>query len=590
MATGFGFSKTTTEGLIVGYDTGDTYNSFKGKPTTNVFTHYGNVGYGAAANNNVGFQVQGTGTFVRLGWGQTFGGYTIKPEDVVYRYDLGANGCHYHGSTATISTGQYAIMSVDYYLSPDVVVENGTLLVFENYGGSAVGGGASLPDNTPGKWHRMTLVSGPAGGTGTQASFLYPGACGPRLSAQGYILMKNPQVEFSSSPVVTPFVNGTRSSTQSVLDVKTTATINVADVSFDSVGEMVFDGTNDSITIPTSGEMYCLEMVWYNNNAITNNEGAIGGPSTYQTPISWNGTGNGVHLGGWTGGLSNEAIHIWNGGGATSTKTARPVGYHHVLFNWNGSSYDIWVDGDKEITYSLSGTTHATRVTLSSALRVGGDPDNYFFNGKVPVVKAYNRSLTASEIMQNFATYKARFKIVDTYRYYEGANATPFLQYWNNSTTYTLADFGGIPNVTALGWSSGPATYTLTLTQLPAHSQVRYKVFWHCVDSVDNETNQLFIGDGSSELEILRFTKLYNATPSISVLNAKSEAPWSGSKTYTYRPWAAGAYNADGYLLVDSGWIDFSGTTFTARHVLGADQPQSDEAMYLSHVEVLLRY
>lgn len=590
MATGFGFSKTVTEGLVVGYDTGDGVNSYKGKPTTNVFTHYGNVGYGAAANNNVGFQVNGTGTFVRLGWGQTFGGYTIKPEDVVYRYDLGANGCHYHGSTATISAGQYAIMSVDYYLSPDVVVENGTLLVFENYGGSAVGGGASLPDNTPGKWHRMTLVSGPAGGTGTQASFLYPGACGPRLSAQGYILMKNPQVEFSSSPVVTPFVNGTRSATQSVLDVKGLSSIDVTNASFNSSGEMEFDGTNDSINMPTSGEMYCLEMVWYNNNAIPGNDNVIGGPSTYQTPISWNGTSNGVHLGAWTGALSNEAIHIWNGGGATSTKTARPVGYHHVLFNWNGSSYDIWVDGDKEITYPLSGTTHAGRVTLSSNLKIGTDNDNYFFNGKIPVVKAYSRSLTASEIMQNFATYKARFKIVDTYRYYEGANATPFLQYWNNSTTYTMADFGGIPNVTAHGWSTGPATYTLTLTQLPAHSQVRYKVFWHLVDSLDNETNQLFIGDGSSELEILRFTKVYNAVPNISVLNAKSEAPWSGSKTYTYRPWANGAYNQDGYLLVDSGWIDFGGTTFTARHVMGADQAQADEAEYLSHVEVLLRY
>jgi hypothetical protein len=174
---------------------------------------------------------------------------------------------------------------------------------------------------------------------------------------------------------------------------------------------MVFDGTNDSITAPTSGEMYCLEMVWYNNNAIPGNDSAIGGPTTYQTPISWNGTSNGVHLGAWTGGLTNEAIHIWNGGGATSTKTARPVGYHHVLFNWNGSSYDIWVDGDKEITYPASGTTHATRVTISSAIRVGGDPDNYFFNGKIPVVKFYGRSLTASEIMQNFATYRSRFKI-----------------------------------------------------------------------------------------------------------------------------------------------------------------------------------
>ena len=590
MATGFGFSKTVTDGLIFGYDTADGTNSFRGQPTTNVFTHYGTSGYGAAANNNVTFQVNGNGTFVRLGWGQTFGDYTIKPEDVVYRYDLGSNGCHYHGSTATISAGQYAIMSVDYYLSPDVVVENSTLLVFENYGGSAVGGGASLPDTTPGKWHRMTLISGPAGGSGTQASFLYPGGCGPRMSAQGYLLMKNPQVEFSTTPFASPFVNGTRTATRSLLDVKGTATIDVTNASFDSSGQMAFDGTNDSINIPTSGDLYCLEMVIYNNNVINDNDGAIGGPSTYQTPISWNGTSNGVHLGGWTGGLSNEAIHIWNGGGATSTKTARPIGYHHLLFNWNGSSYDIWVDGDKEITYPLSGTTHTGLVTISSAVKVGTDPDNYFYNGKIPVVKGYSRALTTSEILQNFATYRARYKITETYRYYEGANAAPFVQYWNNATTYTMADFGGIPNVTAHGWGGGPATYTLTLNNLPGHTQVRYKVFWHLVDSLDNETNQLFIGDGSSETEILRFTKQYNLVPNISVQNGRTAAPWSGHKSYTYRPWANGGYGQDGYLLVDSGWQSHTASTFTARHVLGADQPASDEAEYLSHVEVLLRY
>ena len=63
---------------------------------------------------------------------------------------------------------------------------------------------------------------------------------------------------------------------------------------------------------------------------------------------------------------------------------------------------------------------------------------------------------------------------------------------------------------------------------------------------------------------------------------------WSGSKTYTYRPWAGGAYNADGYIIVDSGWVDHTASTFTARHVMGADQAQADEAEYLSHVEVQL--
>ena len=585
MAIAAGFSKTVTDGLILGYDTADLVNSFRGQPTINKFALPGTAGPGPASDNNVGFEVNGTGTFVRLGWGQMIGDYLIQPGDVVYKYTLGANGCHYHGNDLAIPAGTSATFTMDYYVTPDATgfPENSTLLVFE----TALGGSTSVSTEV-GVWKTATFTSGPTGGAGTLRMLIYPGGCGPRMASSGTLYMKNPRVEYRAYS--TAFVNGERTATRSLLDVKNSFTFDVSNASFVSPGNMEFDGTNDSITAACSGEMYCLEMVWYNNNTITNNESAIGGPSTYQTPISWNGTSNGVHLSGWTGGLSNEAIHIWNGGGATSTKTARPVGYHHVLFNWNGSSYDIWVDGDKEITYPLSGTTHATRVTISSALRVGGDPDNYFFNGKIPVVKTYNRALTTSEILQNFSTYRARYKIAETYRYYEGANATPFLQYWNNSTTYTMADFGGIPNVTAHGWASGPATYTLTLNSLPAHSQVRYKVFWHCVDSVDNETNQLFIGDGSSELEILRFTKLYNAAPSISVLNGKSEAPWSGSKTYTYRPWANGAYNADGYLLVDSGWIDFGGTTFVARHVLGADQPAADEAMYLSHVEVLLRY
>lgn len=585
MATGFGFSKTVTDGLIFGYDTADGINSFKGQPTINKFALPGTAGPGPGSDNNVGFEVNGTGTFVRLGWGQTIGGYTIRPEDVVYKYVLGSSGCHYHGNDVAIPGGTYATFTVDYYVTPDIASFDSSYLAnFEN----ALGGSMNIDTSQLGVWKTVSFTAGPTGGSGTLRMLLYPGGCGSRIAANGTLYMKNPRVEYRAYG--TPFVNGERTATRSLLDVKGTATIDVTNASFDSTGQMEFDGTNDSINIPTSGDLHCLEMVIYNNNAIPDNESAIGGPSTYQTPISFNGTSAGVHLGAWTGGLSNEAIHIWYGGGATSTKTGRPVGYHHLLFNWNGSSYDIWVDGDKEITYPLSGTTHAGLVTISSAVKVGTDTDNYFYNGKIPVVKGYSRALTTSEILQNFATYKARYKITDTYRYYEGANAAPFVQYWNNATTYTMADFGGIPNVTAHGWGGGPATYTLTLNNLPGHTQVRYKVFWHLVDSLDNETNQLFIGDGSSELEILRFTKLYNSTPSISVQNAKTSAVWSGSKTYTYRPWANGSYDADGYLIIDSGWIGYSTSTFTARHVLGADQPASDEAEYLSHVEVLLRY
>jgi hypothetical protein len=152
-----------------------------------------------------------------------------------------------------------------------------------------------------------------------------------------------------------------------------------------------------------------------------------------------------------------------------------------------------------------------------------------------------------------------------------------------------MADFGGIPNVTAHGFSSGPVTYTLTLNNLPPHTRIRYKVLWHLVDSLDNETNQLFIMDSSGgETEILRFTKQYNLVPNISVAASPGTYTWAGAKSYTYRPWAGGTYGQDGYIIVDSGLVNHTSTTFTARHVMGADQAQADEAEYLSHVLVEL--
>lgn len=174
--------------------------------------------------------------------------------------------------------------------------------------------------------------------------------------------------------------------------------------------------------------------------------------------------------------------------------------------------------------------------------------------------------------------------------YYEGRDAASYTGNWNNSTTYSMLDFGGLGHVTAHGWSTGPATYTLTLSSIPSHTQVRYVVFWHLVDSLDTETNNLFLMNSSgTETEFWRFTKTYNTDPSTSVLQSGATATWSGPKTYTYRPWAAGAYNKDGYVVFDSGYYDHTSTSFTARHVCGADQAQADEAQYLSHIQLWLR-
>lgn len=171
----------------------------------NWFKSYGSNGAGSAANNNVTFAINGNGTFVRLGYGQTFGDYTIKENDVVYRYDLGTNGCHYHGNCVNIKQGEYAVFTCDYFISSDAVDpgvngNNSTLLVFENYGGNAPGSSAVVPDLTKGVWRTAIMFSSVAGaGGGTLAAFLYPGYCGPgRFATSGYLLMKNPTLTINT--------------------------------------------------------------------------------------------------------------------------------------------------------------------------------------------------------------------------------------------------------------------------------------------------------------------------------------------------------------------------------------------------------
>ena len=176
------------------------------------------------------------------------------------------------------------------------------------------------------------------------------------------------------------------------------------------------------------------------------------------------------------------------------------------------------------------------------------------------------------------------------YCYYnEGIKANLYTGNWNSATTTTMANFGGLGYATAHGYTTGPLTYTLSLSGLPGHTTLRYCVYWHLVDSLDSETNNLYVLNGSNtETEILRFTKVWNSTPSISILASGTTANYVGNQYYTYTPWGTPSGYNYGYLVVDSGYYAHTLSTFTARHVIGADQPEADEAEYLTHVQVWL--
>jgi hypothetical protein len=401
MAVANGYGKVATSGSVFMYDTGDTRNSYTGEPTTNLLPNGVAAGHNSGAYGNVVTVTDAT-TEKGPGWKKV----TISNRGNNFRIiqwtyiEMSANVTYCH--SAEFDWGN--MRDKGYFIYFD---GNGTGgRTYYRPGNYSSAGSEQINSTMPNGKFAGTILH-----TATHTHAFFIGNYSINVSGlNDYFYYKEFQVEVNLHP--TQFTTGTRSSTQGLLSLVGNSTFDLSYVSFDSNAQMIFDGTNDyvPITLSTSIGVYCLEMVWYNNNAIPNNDTVIGGPTTYQTPIEFNGNGSGVHLGAWTGGMTNEAIHIWGGGGATSNRVAAAVGYHHVVFNWNGTTYDIWVDGVNTTTYYQNGTTPAGLITATS-IKLGRDVDNYCFNGQIPVTKIYNRTLSSAEVRQNYNKYKTRFNL-----------------------------------------------------------------------------------------------------------------------------------------------------------------------------------
>jgi hypothetical protein len=50
-------------------------------------------------------------------------------------------------------------------------------------------------------------------------------------------------------------------------------------------------------------------------------------------------------------------------------------------------------------------------VDIGNTLNIGGSSVNYSCYTEIPVAKIYNLALTATEIQQNYKSYKTRFKL-----------------------------------------------------------------------------------------------------------------------------------------------------------------------------------
>ena len=387
-----------TEGLILYLDSSDEA-SYDGGPTTNYFVP-----------TEGSFPVNGTGTFQRLRSG-SYGGYIIKPTDVVYRYELGVFGCHDHGVDVPVPsvfpTGSTVQFSFDYYISTGTVIETDYIANYEQGASGAItNGGQPL-----GVWRSVVLTSTVSlVGYPYVRAFLYPGACGSlRLAADGFILYKNPQLEMLN--YASRFVYGPNS------------TNNVR-----SNGNVWRDlsGRGNDFTIQGN-------ITWNKDTGFSN----FTGNST--------GNGNKIFRSNFPQNLKTSQL----GQGYTVVVVARSTvsgAWRKLIGNWDGDNYidlyqnntgntwhqdgsgeTLYVDGvqvgnDTFVMYNAGfhcyAATNTNNGTVSNPtlpLTIGNEPNGaanpnaYPWIGDIAVVLMYERVLTASEIKQISNLYKDKY-------------------------------------------------------------------------------------------------------------------------------------------------------------------------------------
>lgn len=202
------------------------------------------------------------------------------------------------------------------------------------------------------------------------------------------------------------------------------------------------------------------------------------------------------------------------------------------------------------------------------------------------------RSSSASSGAINFNTdfnqldvYGNQWRGERGYLYYsEELNAAEYLDNWNDNFTRYFRRMLNLGGGTAHGWDDGPATFTLSLNDLPAHSEIKYLVLIHGQDTLDNERSRLYTqnDDGSDRL-IVQFTR------------GRSSVNYESVDSGTRTDFISGSYNPSprsqggGAQVIETAWYPHSRTDFFARHELGADQDWSDESMMITHSTVWLR-
>lgn len=180
-------------------------------------------------------------------------------------------------------------------------------------------------------------------------------------------------------------------------------------------GNIVFDGTNDYTTTN-------LDLSWNNTNSVSISMWIKTGNLSQSKGFLGTGNYEWQFRQGQYGGANSDLVFVyWDStGGHTNGSIPSMSGFFdntnwkHLVMTWNNSNSTMTFYKNSVSIYSLVyGNPSVNRVT-SELLQIGGNVYSWdglgaYWNGSFSNISIYNRTLTATEVLQNYNATKSRF-------------------------------------------------------------------------------------------------------------------------------------------------------------------------------------
>jgi hypothetical protein len=354
--------KIVTDGLVFAYDMGNPQKSWKGAPTTNLLTSLGNP----------------EAEYARGEFGQYFNLVTPFEQNGLVPYSLSfeAKVSKPGNVSVYMQNGSYTKYS---FVSQGIAVTT-EWQKFKLQNLTPSGPTAAWQSNSPAD-NRAMLATYTGYGSGINPT------------------LKNLQLELG--PYATPFVNGTRSNTQAIVDLTGNNTVTATSLTYASDGTFAF-GSGNSVTIPNlvaNGQPYTILLMAKPNSLGT---AAYNSSSGRRTIL--------------------KGDNNWNPGIWVTQNTIRShsvTEYRDTNINWSDlrtSLVGMVFDGVN--CYNIfdaiiqSGTRTAYAPGVPSSITIGNETaggTSPFWDGQIYYMLYYNRALSAQEIQQNFNALRGRY-------------------------------------------------------------------------------------------------------------------------------------------------------------------------------------